>query len=103
MYFRLTIDPSRMRGRQIALREFVGPYFDPSRERLILRGRSTNHLNDYFYARDEETVATKVRVESDGEFITSGYAHAFSEPPYGLRASASEIDGLFASINAELF
>lgn len=97
--FQIDIEPDRAIGRQISLDEFIGPCFDLQTKRLLLRGRTSNHLNDYFYVGDEEKNSNVVTIKNHYE----GYAYAFSEPPYSLRASKQDINELFIAINQALF
>jgi hypothetical protein len=40
--------------------------------------------------------------QAAGEFLTDGYAEAFSDPPYGVHLDLAELSSLFDQINREL-
>jgi hypothetical protein len=103
-YFRVTFDPARMRAHQISVQEFLGPMFDLETHRLLLRGRSHPHLNDYFGAGTQEHPLNIVPYpQRHSEYMTQGYAHAFSDPPYNLRGTAAEINAVFLQLSEALF
>lgn len=104
-YFQVAIAPGRARGRPISVAELVGPYFDWPSRRLILRGRQSEHLNDYFRAGDPETPAHLLeRPEGEGPCVTQGLADAFADPPYGLdEQDPARLNEVFIGLADELF
>ncbi|MBV9851394.1 MAG: hypothetical protein JO250_17125 [Armatimonadetes bacterium] len=100
-HFRVTTQPEKAQGREITIAEFVGPLYEVGSHRLLLRGRTRNHLNHYFFAGEPESPGT-VR-EIPGGMTGYGYAYAFTEPPYNLRGTSEEINTLFLSMNVQLF
>jgi hypothetical protein len=101
-------EPDKIQGRQSELAEFTGPYFDLDSNRLLLRGRNSKHLNDFFLAGDKEKPESIIhRPGMYGK--ARNYAYAFSHPPYGLsygdnkRLTAPELNELFLALNKALF
>jgi hypothetical protein len=82
--FRLRVDTTPEVPRVIAVRDFVGPFYDWQTEELI----------------DPWVKGCR---ESKGALITHGYADAFLDPPYRLRLTLREATSLFQTINRELF
>ena len=72
-------EPDRAVGTQIDLRAFMGDLFDWDSRRI-------------------EVVPSAREVGPN-----NGYAHAFADPPYGLRASSAVINDWFSTINRQLF
>lgn len=97
---RIQFDESQMSAEQITVTEFLGPLFDVKSRRLLIQGKQRNHLNNYFYAGDEEQYHTRIAVEVE---IGEGYAYAFSEPPYGIQLEAAALNKLFLDLSDELF
>ncbi len=99
-FFRVQVHPELLSGREISLTEFLGPCFDFQKHRLIMKGRTSGHLNDYFYVGDSEIPRHVVTLPATAsEFITDGYAQAFSEQPHGPHATPEEINTLFLSLS----
>ncbi len=98
---RIQFDESKIDRNSNKFAEFFGPLFDLNSRRLLLRGRNRNHLNDYFYAGDEEQDdhADCLLMLKYGE----GYAYAFSEPPYGIQLKPQAFNQLFLGLTDELF
>jgi len=97
------IDSDAAVGRPIGREEFMGPYYHWKRRRLIVRGTG-QYVNRYFLAGAPETKENVVRLPpNNSEYVTQGYAQAFSEPSYGMRAPAEEVNRLFLEINQQLF
>jgi hypothetical protein len=106
--YTLTYDLTKIEGKPIRVSQFLGPYFDFKTKRLLLRGISKDYLNSYFYAGDEEKDENIVnpKQRKGGEYITEGFAQAFTKPPYGLdrkNLSSLELNKLFLSIIVQLF
>lgn len=99
-HFRIGTEPEKAKGRQITVADFVGPLFDAPSRRLLLRGRTRSHLNDYFLADDEERPDTVRQVP---HYANEGFAYAFTEPPYSMSGTRNEINALFLSLNTLLF
>ena len=111
--------PTQQAGRMVDPAVFFGPQFDVNAGKLILRGRSPNYLNRYFYFDAEEKPATVIyeylRPGHDHPYyqgFTKGYAGAFTDPPYGLSVYANnqirtlpkvEVNQLFLALNQALF
>ena len=75
---------------------FLGPYWSGTRKTLLVHGQSPN-LNYFFYANDEEKRETAIDLAHWVE--ASGYAYAFSEPPYKLQCPNKRKSELFVRIN----
>jgi hypothetical protein len=91
--FRVTIDETKLRdsGHRIEIEEFFGPLFDIDTRRVIVKGRTTNHLNDYFFHDGKEHPSEIVDVKTrpyyqdyTSEFVTLGFTGAFLDPPHYL-------------------
>lgn len=103
------IQPDQVQGMRISIDQFVGPRFDRSSHRLLLVGQTPNHLNDHFYAGDEEKPSNVVRFDTS----EAGLSYAFSDPPYRLHPPpsagwgrsdlASTVNDLFRNIADEWF
>lgn len=102
-YFTMTVNLEELEhsGRQITVREFLGPYFDLTVNKPIIRGQTNNQfLNSYFYFDEKESVESRLDFneisnkfkinEFDGTPI--GFAGAFLEPPHSLRIGNSIFD-----------
>jgi hypothetical protein len=88
-------------GQQITVREFLGPHFDLTVYKPIIRGQTNNQfLNSYFYSDEKESIENRLefneicskfkRNEFDGTSI--GFAGAFLEPPHSLRIGNTIFD-----------
>jgi hypothetical protein len=77
------IDPELAVGSPIPLRAFIGRAYDWDTGQIV-------------------SLWTRARKDAGGEFITDGYAEAFSDPPYGVHLDFTEINALFEQINREL-
>ena len=80
----LRMHPELAQGRRITATEFLGPYFDQEKRSLIMPDSksSTGDLDN---------------------FITHGYADAFSDPPHSLHGALDELNALFHAMNEALF
>ncbi|NEQ24895.1 MAG: hypothetical protein F6K28_38525 [Microcoleus sp. SIO2G3] len=70
------------------------------RKKLLLRGRTSPHLNDYFWMGDREDLQNRA---SAVRYDQSGYVYAFTDPPYTLLGTTEEINDLFVAIVNEIF
>ncbi len=95
-------DYTRMKGHKITIKQFVGSHFSFERNALIVRGKTSPHLNDYFIAGDAETPSNIVPI-SQGDYIADGYAAAFADPPYNMQLDATNLNQLFFQINDSFF
>ncbi len=95
-------DYTSMKGHKITINQFIGSHFSFERNALIVRGKTSPHLNDYFIAGDAETPSNVVHI-SQGDYIVDGYAAAFADPPYNMQLDAVNLNHLFLQINDLLF
>lgn len=103
-FFQVQMDISKMEGKRISVHEFFGSHFDCNSRRLLLRGRTPEHRNDFFWFGTEESDESMVYLPlSKSEYMTDGFAQAFTETPHGLGGSATEAHELFITIYGELF
>ncbi len=93
--------PRQMRPVLLDVSAFVGPYFDQARGKLVMRGRTAPHLNDYFCVGDEQPEGNIVNIEPPHRYC--GYAYAFAEPMHGLDISDERAQQLFVDLKRELF
>ena len=85
------LDPDRAAVRRVATPEqFVGPYYDWKR-RGLTPAWIGNASGSYRISPD------------DSDFVTHGYADAFSTPPYSIGVSLSDCNAWFRTINDGLF
>ncbi len=98
----LDADYTHMKGHKITLEQFVGSHFSFERNALVVRGKTSPHLNDYFIAGDAETPSKIVRI-SEGDYLADGYAAAFANPPYPMQLDATNLNQLFIQINGSFF
>lgn len=107
--FVLTFDrdeiPSLPR-RSATPREFLGQWYDPGRDMLVKRGSWT--------FKSGRSLEDPVIADIDGEIVDHGgynppdigeaaeFAHAFLQPPHGLRAGYGEIGALFSRVKYQL-
>jgi hypothetical protein len=96
-------DVAAMSPVKISAQEFFGPLWAPTREVLIVHGRSDRFLNDYFYANDPETTRHVLDHLKSLPEIGTGYSYAFSDPPYRMHCSNQRLSELFVEINQQLF
>ncbi len=93
---------THMKGHKITVNQFAGSHFSFERNALIVRGKTSAHLNDYFIAGDAETPSNVARI-SQSDYIADGYAAAFADPPYNMQLDAVNLNQLFLQINDFLF
>jgi hypothetical protein len=74
--FRISVDLTKLVGRRVTLAQFMGSGYDVNMQRYI-------------------------KVQSEGEYATDGYAQAFYEPVHSL--GLSDAHHFFDSLNVELF
>lgn len=84
----MRIHPERAVGSPIPLRAFLGRAYDWDAGRIVS-----------LWKRGSGGGASK---DGADEFITGGYAEAFSDPPYGMQMAWIDINALFEQINREL-
>lgn len=84
--------PADAIGEPVGLERFVGRGYDPQRKRL----ETTWTWNE------EGTAASRIG-SAETEYTTDGYAEAFTDPPYGMRADIPQLTKWFNGINDELF
>ena len=95
IYYNVAFDIKKLENSQIKISsdEFLGPLFDFKSMRPIIRGRTANHLNDYFFYDCQENKNEIIDVSkldfyhkysSNGTSL--GFTGAFLDPPHSLRA-----------------
>jgi hypothetical protein len=83
--FKYSLEPARAASRQLTVEEFLGPYYDREQRRLV------------------ECWGTGKSSAAGTNFLTHGYADAFSDTPYGLRdATVEQRSAWFNAINRAL-
>ncbi|MEM9216428.1 MAG: hypothetical protein AAGD25_19035 [Cyanobacteria bacterium P01_F01_bin.150] len=102
-FFQVTIDESKLQGQRITLAEFMGRYYSVERNQIALRGRTENHLNDYFWEGEEELTANKIDIYQEFRGLDLGYVYSFLEPPYALRGTLQEKQAYFRDVERLLF
>lgn len=95
--------PPDLTPRKIRVAEFFGPLWAPTREVLIIRGRSSPFLNSWFYANDPEDKHHALDHVAWAPRTDTGYAYAFSQTPHNLQCSNQRCSELFVAINRRLF
>lgn len=84
----------RIAPKAITWQEFLGPRYDFDRSGLIVCGKG-QFLNEFFFYADtakRENIIPNERVD-DGS--GTGFAYAFSSPPYTIQIPAKELGPLF--------
>ncbi len=84
-------DPQRAVGTSISVEDFVGPFYDWERERLLSAWIIGEHGGGHRIGHHR------------GEFVTAGYADAFSDPAYPLTTDLEQASAWFTAINRALF
>ena len=102
-FFDISIKKEKVDGHEISLREFMGNSFNLDRKNLALRGKTSAHLNDYFWVGDNEVEENAIKYLDFHTSDTSGYSDAFVEPPYNLSGSHKQINKMFWDISNSLF
>jgi hypothetical protein len=102
-FFRLSFDIDKISGRKVSKDEFLGPHYLIANGKLIMRGITDDGMNDYFQVGDEEKPENIIEVTHDGDLYVSGYAQAFSEPPYPIDMTSAEIEELFFLIGKMVY
>lgn len=88
-----------MSAKRLNHTEFFGPRYDFERQGLIVRGKGT-FLNEFFFYLDEPISANIIPSDKIDHGVGTGYAYAFSFPPYGLSLPPEEVGELFEKINS---
>lgn len=99
--FQVQVDPRKqevMKGRRIDEREFLGSRYHHVRNGLIVRGESPLQ-NEFFFHQDRFEPKNILGRGTIDNGIGTGYAYAFSDPPYGIRLRSKEIAALFTKVN----
>jgi len=96
------IDEEKLQGKSISLQQFFGWHYSVERHQAAIRGRSSDHLNDYFWAGAEENLNNVLKNKSIYN-VEQGYAYAFFEPPYGMQGTATEKENLFHCVEKLFF
>ena len=102
-FFKIEIDYEKMEGERISLQEFLGRYYSVEKQACALRGRSSEFLNSYFWAGDEELQKNVLDINKEFMDIECGYAYAFFEPPYNIRGTLKEKESLFRYVEKLFF
>ena len=102
-FYQIHIDPSKLSGTQISLAQFLGTYYSIEKNKSAIRGRSSQFLNNYFWAGDEEIKENIINVNQEFHGLELGYAYAFYEPPYSIKGSAIEKEEYFKEVEQEFF
>jgi hypothetical protein len=95
--FQVTIDEHAAEAlipQRITWREFLGPRYDFERGGLIVRGKG-EFLNEFFLYRDPATRENIIPPDGIDWGIGTGFAYAFSSPPYPLQTTAEQIGEMF--------
>ena len=98
-----TFEPGQLVGEEVTVGEFLGPYFDSVSNSLVLPGRSRGARKLRFVAPYDESSEPVEVTRKGSKWHTIGYADAFSDPPYSLEMSSSEINEVFLEIGGVLF
>jgi len=103
--FLLDIDnglAERLMGKRISRAEFLGTRYDLRRNGLIVRGDEEPYWNQFFFYEDKVRGENSIRHDRVDNGLGTGYAYAFSDPPYGMRLSGKDKGRLFEAISADL-
>lgn len=95
--FQVNIDDEaakKLIPRRITWKEFLGPRYDFNRGGLIVRGKG-DFLNEFFFYRDRAIRENIIPPDGIDYGIGTGFAYAFSSPPYPIQLSAEELGGMF--------
>ena len=104
-FFRPHIDYSlteRLTGKQLSRAEFLGSRYDLRRNGLIVHGGKEPFLNEFLFYLDNAKSENVIPFSQIDNGIGTGYAYAFSDPPYQLRLLAKDKGRIFATINSNL-
>ncbi|MEX1028308.1 MAG: hypothetical protein WD049_09960 [Candidatus Paceibacterota bacterium] len=96
-FFQVNIDSEAAKTltpRRITWTEFLGPRYDFDRDGLIVRGKG-DFLNEFFFFRDRETRDNIIPSNRIDDGVGTGFAYAFSSPPYSIQLPAGELGELF--------
>ena len=102
-FFQVTHDVSQLVGNIISLETFLGSSFNLTSRKLLVSGESKRHMNDLFWAGDEEIPENVVGQCGYDNIDTFGLADAFLSPPYGIAGSSLELNALFVEITEHFF
>ncbi len=102
-FFKVTIEEGKLEGKRVSLKEFVGFRFDFESNRLLVKGSSSEFLNSFFWAGEDEITENIVDSRDLESVVPPGLSSAFAEPPYNLSGSAKDINKLFIEIKDNLF
>jgi hypothetical protein len=102
-FHQIEIDRENLEGNRILLQEFLGRYYSVEKQKCALRGQSSNFLNSYFWAGDNETQNNALDIDKEFGDLKCGYAYAFFEPPYNIRGSMKEKERLFLNVENLFF
>ncbi len=97
-FFQIEIDREKLNGERISLQEFLGRYYSVEKQKCALRGRTSNFLNSYFWADEEELQNNVLDINKEFGDLECGYTYAFFEPPYNIRGSLKEQENLFRAV-----
>lgn len=92
---RMEVDPDALgEGESIDKAGFLGCGIDLVGRRLLVRGRTTAHLNHMFWSGDREAPENCVPFPLDGQWRAT-LSHAFLDPPYPLSGTSNEQSAAF--------
>lgn len=96
-YFKITIDEDAARSLvpvQITWEKFLGLRYEFERQGLIVRGKG-DFWNSFFFYSDPAKKRNIIPSEEIDYGIGTGFAYAFSSPPYRIQLSAEALGKLF--------
>lgn len=80
--------------KKVTWREFLGPRYDFNRNGLIVHGKG-EFLNEFFFYTDPATPENIIPPDGIDYGVGTGFAYAFSSPPYPIQLPCDELGRLF--------
>jgi hypothetical protein len=99
--FKVQLDHQKaqlLKGRRIDERRFLGSRYHHERKGLIVRGELP-FQSEFFLFSDPSNRENIIDRASIDNGIGTGYAYAFSDPPYRVRLAPKATGELFAKVN----
>lgn len=97
-FFSVDVSVDKLTGHRIGRADFLGNQFLVNENCLLVRGRHSNYLNEYFREGDPETEHTRMPREQLSRLPKAGFSDAFLSPPYNLQLSNADACSLFWQI-----
>ena len=97
-FFSVNVSADKLTGHRIDRADFLGNQFLVNENCLLVRGRHSNYLNNYFREGDPETDKTCLSQEQLSRLPKAGFSDAFLSPPYNLQISNEDACSLFWQI-----